>query len=175
MRKIHLVFGFMLIMLLAMSTNLMAGTIFVDIDADGSNNGSSWANAYTTLQSALDVASGDQIWVAKGTYKPSSPYNLTIDGNRDFHFRMINDVAIYGGFAGTETAVIQRTSYGVGETNETILSGDIGTPGDNSDNCYHVFYHPNGLGLTGSAILDGFTITGGNADEDPHWGGGGLE
>jgi hypothetical protein len=47
--------------------------------------------------------------------------------------------------------------------NATILSADIGIEGDSVDNCYHVFYHPVGLDLDASAVLDGFTITGGNA------------
>ncbi|NIV37024.1 MAG: T9SS C-terminal target domain-containing protein, partial [Anaerolineae bacterium] len=47
---------------------------------------------------------------------------------------------------------------------ETVLSGDIGTPGDPGDNAYHVLYHPEELALDSSAVLDGFTITGGKAD-----------
>ena len=48
------------------------GTIYVDANAAGANNGSSWANAYNYLQDALADAtvSGDDIWVAKGMYKP---------------------------------------------------------------------------------------------------------
>ena len=152
-------------------------TIYVDTDATaGANNGTSWANAYTSLQSALGAATnGDQIWVAAGTYKPSSPYALAIDGDRDFHFEMIEGVAIYGGFVGTETSVDDRTDYGESGTNETILSGDIGTTGDNSDNCYHVFYHPATLALTSAAVLNGVSITGGNANgSDPHNSGGGM-
>ena len=148
-------------------------TIYVNASAGGNNNGSSWTDAYTSLQSALNTASsGDEIWVAKGTYYPSSAYDLT-NTSRYYHFRMINGVGIYGGFAGTETAVNQRTNFGVGESNETILSGDIGTPNDSTDNCYHVFYHPSGINTT--AILDGFTITKGNGDgSDPFDDAGGM-
>ncbi|MBE0661051.1 MAG: T9SS type A sorting domain-containing protein [Bacteroidales bacterium] len=152
---------------------------YVNDDAPGSNDGTSWTDAFTSFQSALDVAtSGHQIWVAAGTYKPSYDYGLNIappDTARGYHFRMIEGVEIYGGFAGNETAVSQRTDFGVGGANETILSGDIGTVGVNTDNCYHVFYHPYGLNLTSAVILDGFTITGGNANGSyPHFKGGGM-
>src|SRR5699024_8314399 len=54
--------------------------------------------------------------------------------------------------------------------NETILSGDLGTQVDKSDNAYHVFYHPDGMNLDETAVLDGVTITDGNADNygGPH-------
>lgn len=166
-----------LILFAAVSISFAQTTIYVNASAGG-GNGSSWADAYTSFQSALTAASsGDEIWVAKGTYKPSQDYGLGDESNaRLYHFRMINGVAIYGGFAGSETAVSQRTDYGVGGANETILSGDIGTVSDNSDNCYHVFYHPNSLGLDATAILDGFTITLGNANDSfsPHRQGGGM-
>ncbi|MEE8404187.1 MAG: SUMF1/EgtB/PvdO family nonheme iron enzyme, partial [candidate division Zixibacteria bacterium] len=129
----------------------------------GKGSGTSWADAYGDLQDALDDAdSGDEIWVAEGTYYPTSDYGLGI-GDRGKHFRMINGVEIYGGFDGTETALEQRDV----QNNETILSGDIGTVSDNSDNCYHVFFHPRGTDLDETAILDGFTITGGSASGPP--------
>ena len=47
-------------------------TYYVKQNAGGNGNGLSWANAFTQLQGALQVAkSGDQVWIAKGTYKPS--------------------------------------------------------------------------------------------------------
>jgi hypothetical protein len=150
--------------------------IYVKHDATGSNNGTSWANAYTSFQSALNEAvSGDQIWVAKGTYKPSYAYNLT-NTSRFYHFRMKNGVVIYGGFVGTETDVSQRSDFSLGGANQTILSGDLAgndvvtgsgatlTFYNNGENCYRIFYHPAGLALDSTAIIDGFIIKGGNAD-----------
>ena len=164
--------AFLFITLFIVITNFaFSATIYVKHDASGSNNGLSWANAFTSFQSALNNAnSGDQIWVAAGTYKPTSDYGLG-GGPRFNHFRMINNVGIYGGFAGTETLLSQRNI----SNNVTTLSGDIGTIGDNTDNCYHVFFHPSGLGLTSSAVLDGFTIRDGNANGSAeHSRGGGI-
>ncbi|MCX6149086.1 MAG: right-handed parallel beta-helix repeat-containing protein [Ignavibacteriales bacterium] len=164
------------VLVIVTGVNVLADVHHVTTTGAGSKNGSSWDNAHEGLQAALTAASsGDKIWVAKGTYKPSSYYDLYFTA-RYYHFRMQPNVAIYGGFAGTETDVSERTNYGVGGTNETILSGDIGTEGNISDNCYHVFYHPTSSDLTSSAMLDGFTIQGGNANDGsaPHNQGGGM-
>jgi|GEM_PF-1956626 len=143
-----------LFLLLIVSVN--AQVIYVKANATGSGNGTSWANAYTSLQPALAAAtSGKQIWVAKGTYKP------TVGTDRAASFQMKSGVKIYGGFTGTETSISLRTNYGVGGVNETILSGDIGTAGINTDNSYHVLFNS---GIDNAALLDGFTITGGYAD-----------
>jgi len=136
------------------------GFIYVDIEASGNNNGTSWDDAFNDLQSALDTAlSGDQIWVAEGTYYPTAQTYLS--DLRTATFQMTNGVAIYGGFDPSvgDDEFIERDW----ETNVTILSGDIGMVGDNIDNCYHVFYHPSDLELDSSAIIDGCTITDGNA------------
>jgi len=144
--------------------------IFVDVDAEGANDGTSWADAFTTLQPALAWAvDGVEIWVAAGTYKPT--WEFSPGDPRSVTFQMKNGVGVYGGFAGTESELGQRDWL----VNLTILSGDIGIEGDVSDNSYHVFYHPDGTNLNNTAILDGFTITAGNADGDyPHNGGGGM-
>ena len=130
---------------------------FVDWDAVGANTGASWTDAFTDLQSALSAAvSGDEIWVAAGTYRPdgASP------GDRYLSFALKSGVAVYGGFAGTETARDQRDWT----SNLTSLSGEIGAAGA-ADNSGHVV---RAASVTG-AVLDGFTVTAGNAD----WSGGG--
>ena len=125
--------------------------IYVDRDATGANNGTSWGNAYSNLQTALTNAPfGSQIWVADGTYLPS------LD-EREVSFQLRNTIALYGGFAGGETSLSQRNVAG----NPTILSGEIGLGSDINDNSYHVV---NASNVTSSAILDGFTIRGGNAN-----------
>jgi len=133
-----------------------ANTIYVNVNAMGTNSGTSWTNAYTDLQLAIVQAnSGDVIWVAKGTYKPTATTTKTIS------FEMKSGVVVYGGFAGTESLLSERVNYRLGEQNETILSGDIGTLNDPTDNSYHVIEMTY---LTEITILDGFTITGGNAE-----------
>jgi len=130
---------------------------------------------YKYLQDALHEPPvyGDQIWVAEGTYTPTSDYGLDI-GYRGKHFRMINGVEIYGGFPDAGDPAWEEHDP---NQYETILSGDLlGNDDPNApvedlldapcraDNCYHVFYHPDGLDLDPNAILDGFTITAGNAN-----------
>jgi hypothetical protein len=156
--------------------SLAAGsTLYVDADASGANDGTSWEDAYTDLQSALEAAGdGDQIWVAEGIYKPTAEHGGT--GDRYKSFQMKNGVAIYGGFSGTENSLEERDWM----SHVTILSGDLN--GDDEpyftnyvDNSYHVFYHPPEIALTASALLDGFTIRGGNAnDVGTHTQGGGM-
>jgi predicted outer membrane repeat protein len=126
-------------------------TIFVDTAATGANNGSGWANAYTSLQTAL-IAAQDQrdvapnvplvIDVAKGTYTPGGATTAT--------FQLINGVSLDGGFATGGSATANPAA------NPTILSGQ-------SSN-YDVL---SSSGNDDTAILNGFTISGGNADGSP--------
>ncbi|MGG2108038.1 InlB B-repeat-containing protein [Lysinibacillus pakistanensis] len=143
---------------------VLAGShpIYVNAASTGGNDGSSWSNAFKDLQSALNAAqTGDEIWIATGTYTPTK--KISANDPRTATFQMKNGVAIYGGFQGTETKLAERNV----QANPTILNGlgDI----------YHVFYHPNGLYLDSSAVLDGVTITGGDANGSlEHMYGGGM-
>ena len=149
-----------------------AETIFVDQDATGDSNGSSWDDAFTDLQDALTLAmEGYEIWVAAGTYTPTVEYGGT--GDRSRSYQLVNGVALYGGFDPDAGDVAWEDRDWA--TNATILSGDLGVEGDVADNAYHVFFHPDGTNLDSTAILDGFTITGGNANgSEPHNAGAGM-
>ncbi len=128
--------------------------IYVQAGAGGGNNGTSWADAYTDLQEALAVAgSGDEIWAAAGSYTP------TTGTDRTKSFVLKNGVALYGGFNGTETVREQRDPA----VNRTILSGNIGDQENAADNSCHVVLAD---GVDTTAVLDGFTITGGHANAD---------
>ncbi len=135
------------------STALSAQTIrFVNHSALGLSDGSSWTNAFTQFQQALAVAQdGDEIWVAKGIYKPTS------SNDRYARYDLPSGVSVYGGFAGTETLREQRDWT----ANLTILSGDIGNLGDSTDNSFNILYSysPNE-----KTRLDGLIFEEGNAN-----------
>lgn len=136
--------------------------IYVDKQANGQNTGKTWADAYKDLQVAIDSAERfNQIFVAKGTYYPISPQHV----DRDSSFILPDDVRLYGGFAGTEASLADRAidSMSLHVMNRTLLSGDIGNPGDSTDNSIHVVWNE------GNGFLNGFTIAGGNS---PNNGGG---
>lgn len=136
---------------------------YVDAKALGTSNGKSWGNAFVDFQTGLDSAvSGDTIWVASGTYTPSKPPIVSADP-RDVTFLLKDKVHIYGGFAGTETELSDRKtdSTNLHIKYESILSGDIGIIGDQTDNVYHVIIS-NELSLF---TLDGFTVRDGFASD----------
>ena len=71
---------------------------------------------------------------------------------RSATFTLKSNVALYGGFAGNEASRENRDW----QANETILSGNIGSPEDALDNTYHVV---SALSDTDSTtILDGFYV-----------------
>ncbi|MHC4991442.1 MAG: choice-of-anchor Q domain-containing protein [Planctomycetota bacterium] len=149
-------------------------TWYVDDDGDPANGCTSWDDACPDLQTALGFAApGDEIWVASGTYTPDAG-----TGDRAASFELISGLAILGGFAGTEATLEQRA----GLFEQTVLTGDL--DGDDlpedfpggptfADNSYHVVIAGS---VDATAVLDGFTITAGNADTAPaHQTGGGLD
>lgn len=137
-------------------------SIFVDKDATGLNDGTSWTNAYTDLNNALANTTfnlGQEIWVAEGTYKPHATA-------RNVAFSLPHNARIYGGFAGTETLKSQRNPA----INVVTLSGDLNgddntvldpTEATRQDNSYHIF---TASGEKRDIIIDGVTLSGANAN-----------
>lgn len=155
--------------------------------SSGLGNGTSWLNASNDLQLVIqNSSSGDQIWVAAGTYKPARRADdltvMAVDENDvQRAFVMKEGVKIYGSFVGTETLLSQRVlpTFNENTTYSSILSGDFlgddivedeSNDTDNApftilnieENACHVviFAGP----ITPNTILDGFSITGGNAE-----------
>ena len=150
-----------------------AAPIVIHVAPTGATSGacgSSWADPCDLQYALTTLAVPDtEIWVAHGVYTPT-----TVAGEISATFRLTNSLAVYGGFAMTETSREQRDWI----ANVTVLSGDI----DNNDikdsdgvittatnisgaNSYHV------VTSVGDAttVLDGFTVTGGSAVGGDCW------
>ncbi|MEZ4629520.1 MAG: choice-of-anchor Q domain-containing protein [Deinococcales bacterium] len=149
--------------------------LYVKADATGSNDGSSWENAYTKLQDALAkwtlAGYPGGIWVARGVYYPDEGASQA-DNNRDASFNLEAGLKLYGGFAGTESSLDQRNL----ELNVTVLSGDIDKNDTNKDshgitptasdiqgeNTYQMIYMDGTkTPITTTTIIDGLVVTGG--------------
>ena len=154
---------------------------------DGTGDGSSWASATGNLQAAIDASSaGDEVWVAQGTYRPDSLIRSNKATSRTFFLK--DGVSLYGGFAGTESSKDARAR---GEnpwemTHETILSADDDVPDTwqraldegtsyrytwqlesdqipgSTGNGTHVLYQADVI--SNLTVIDGFTLTGANAN-----------
>lgn len=146
---------------------LPPGVRCVDDDAAPGGNGLTWATPYKHLQDALAAAAASggtitELWVAAGTYFPDLGLGQT-PGDRERYFLLSSNLALYGGFACGDDDLSDRNPV----ANTTILSGDLlGNDGPDfanyEDNSYHVVV--NGGGTNDTAVLDGFTISGGNAN-----------
>ncbi|MEP7321114.1 MAG: choice-of-anchor Q domain-containing protein, partial [Saprospiraceae bacterium] len=154
--------------------------VYVDLDATGTNNGTSWANAFNDLNLALFIANScsevDTIKVAQGIYYPSLPDTLSYCNgasiiffvpSRAASFNIPDSTVVLGGYPGVSGDTLAVRDW---VCNQTILCGDIGNPGDSTDNSYHVVVTTN----IDTSIIDGFIIKGGNADSTyPYSAGGG--
>jgi len=161
--------------------------ISVDDDANGPGDGTSWSTAYRFLQDALAQARSStkpvEIRVAQGIYKPDRGTSEKLR-DRNATFQLLDDVTIKGGYAGIGSADPNARDV---DKYQTILSGDLdandvdlaGTEwqniddlirwGSRKDNSYSVV---TGSGTDRTAVLDGLTITAGQADgADGPWDG----
>jgi len=158
-----------------MDNDSIPSVLYVDDSAAGVNNGSSWAEAYVELRDAMTIAAAfpedvDEIRVGEGIYKPAES-----SGDRKATFQLINGVTIKGGYAGFGAPDPNERDI---NAHETVLSGDLNgddsSGGDNPENSYHVV----SVGVVDpNTIIDGLTITGGNADgvyPNPNHSGGGM-
>lgn len=129
----------------------------------GNGDGSAWQFASGDLQGMINAsAPGDEVWVGEGIYKPTSwfndPFNLNSNPvSRFSSFTIRPGVKLLGGFPATgNPGMVDRNP----ETLQSVLSGDIGETDSNSDNSFHVCFIP----AADNFVLDGFTITGANAN-----------
>ncbi len=125
--------------------------------------GTSWQDAAGDLQMVLQrAASGDQIWVCQGIYTPTQCTSCSYD-DRNTSFVIPDSVEVYGGFAGVENSLSERDFSEM----KTVLSGDIDSDGAPENNAFTIVYFKN---VSGSTILDGFTIAAGNANQPSAFG-----
>ncbi len=174
-------------------SNIITAKNIYYVTQNGTGDGSSWAKAAGNIQTMIDkTIAGDEVWVAKGTYYPTT--ETIARDSRSRTFLVKSGISLYGGFAGTETALSKRLLSDLDNNgkvdscelvNTTILSGDIdGVPDvwtkttntngswkwtitGNTGNSYRV--------ITGSAsALNGFSVLGGNANISDVGNGGGI-
>lgn len=138
--------------LFAIAASLQAQIKTWYVKSSATGGGTSWADAGDFQTIINGAASGDSVFVAGGTYLPA------------VSFSMKEGVKIYGSFAGTETSLSQRRlATNIAAGNGSVLKG----------NGNSVIYN-NSNGLTVTAVLDGFTISGGTGSSGGHGYGGGM-
>ncbi len=146
-------------LLLFLFSQLSYGQIYVNVNATGSNDGTSWNNAYLSIQDALNDTSPNDIWIASGTYYPS-------EQALGSYFNMWTQHNMYGGFEGSETSLDDRDLV----NNEVIINGDFNNDDDltnfnlnRTDNAIHLLVIEQGLE---PVTIDGIHFWGGATSLD---------
>lgn len=156
---------FVLLCLFAVTEWSLGQKIFY-VKENGAGDGSSWQNAIGDLQQAINLAAdGDEIWVARGTYLPNrsikTPEKVADPYDRSASFVINKNIKLYGGFIGNETR----------PSGQSTLSGNIGDPNAQEDNCYHVLVlsdKARNAKINGFLVKDGYSadITSVHGQED---------
>ncbi|WP_083629615.1 ELWxxDGT repeat protein [Tenacibaculum agarivorans] len=129
---------------------ITSNKLFVTPTGSETNTGTSWAEA-VSLQQALKIVRScptvEEIWVQQGSYDPGT--------NNKLSFHIPSNIKLYGGFKGTESDLSERDWT----NHPTILSGDLGIPGDTQGNSQTIITIEEKENIT----IDGFIIEEGNA------------
>ena len=159
----------------ALACTASATIIYVDDDAPPGGDGRSWATACTYLQDALADANTAEkpvdIYVAQGLYSPDrNSAHPQGTGDRTATFRLIDDVAVRGGYAGGNAPDPNARDIVL---YETVLSGDLAgddvsvpdpcdllTEPTRAENSYAV---ATAGPCSRSAVLEGIVVCSGNA------------
>ncbi len=133
MREVrHVVAGCLVI---ALTCHPVSARVYVDAGATGSETGDSWEHARRSIALALaDVRPGEEIWVAKGTYREGGEIHVATPS-----------VRIRGGFGGFESELAHRDV----SRNETVVDGG------GKHRCFSI--------TATNVVLDGLTIAHGHA------------
>ena len=155
-----------------------AKILFVNKNAPANGDGTTWATAKTDLSEALLEArlstTVEEIWVAQGEYEPGRIILAPVDSLRPLTpdnkaFILTKGIKLYGGFPANANDIDNAPSSPSSPmsllsledarntrnwiANPTVLNG--------KDSANHVLIAVNNMD---TACIDGFTITGGNAN-----------
>lgn len=176
--------------------------LYVTRSARGKMDGSSWKDATSDLQNALNYFKGStrkgEVWVQGGyAYVPLRLISNGESDPRAASFVLNPNVSLYGGFMGDtlndpangrfseaspdERPRIDKNGNKIYEEYEfryaTVLDGGINPVAGFEHNAYHVLYYDNN-GISEPIVVDGFTIQNGQAvsegDDSRHKQGGGI-
>lgn len=170
---------------------MMAQSKIYYVSPTGTGDGSSWQSTMTLADALTAAQAGDQIWV-QGFETVTRESNLYVTPAKE-GFTLKSGVQLYGGFKGTETKLTDRETLGKPYQLKyrSVLSGDLQNddkvdnvdlifPANTTrlDNATHVLTlnmeptQTSGNNNTYPTVVNGFTITGGQADGTDEKGGG---